>query len=500
MKIYVRSGGSGQTVSFWKLNRKFITVAFVLGSLVSTAQKKPNIIYILTDQWRTSAFGYAGNTQVKTPNIDQFSKEAVIFKNCVSVLPKCTPYRAALMTGRYPTTTGMFMNDLYLPDDELCMAEIYKKAGYATAYYGKWHLDGHGRVNNVAPERRQGFDYWKALECSHEYNKMLYYENEDPQVKIWNKYSPFAIEEDAERYLEQAAGKENPFLLFLSLESPHFSKHQAPEQYLAMYPKAELQLPVNVIEGKFPDIKQELQYYYAHCTATDKAIGDLINKIKALGLYDNSIIIFTADHGEMMGSHGVRPKEKQLAWDEAVKVPFLIRYPGIGDNAGKESLTPFSTPDILPTMLSLSAIPKPRSIEGESIAAVVKNPQKAKDRAALFMSVYPVGNTVFSEYRGVKTNRYTYVKTPTKALMLFDNINDPYEMNNLADNIAYSELQAKMEKLLQKELKAIGDPAFKPFQYYLDKFGFGELGKTGNEVLYSEDPNKIMKVYSPKIN
>lgn len=147
------------------------------------------------------------------------------------------------MTGRYPTSTGMFMNDLYLPDNELCMGEIFKQAGYATAFYDKWHLDVHGRLINVEPDRRQGFDYWKASECSHNYNKMLYFENNDPNVKYWNQYSPFAIEEDAEKYLEQASKKNNPFLLFLSIETPHFSKQEAPDEYRAMYPPADLILP-----------------------------------------------------------------------------------------------------------------------------------------------------------------------------------------------------------------------------------------------------------------
>ncbi|MEO6136503.1 MAG: sulfatase [Ginsengibacter sp.] len=486
-----------QPVSFRNLKIILLGIFFLQFCLQGMAQKKPNIIYILTDQWSTTAFGYAGNKQVKTPNIDKFAGDAVNFKNCVSVIPKCTPHRAALLTGRFPTTTGMFMNDLFLPDSELCMAEIFKNAGYSTAYYGKWHLDGHGRLNNVEPARRQGFDYWKALECSHEYNKMPYYDNDDPNLKYWNQYSPFAIEEDVEKYLEKASGDNNPFLLFIALGTPHFSKDPAPEKYQAMYPPGDLKLSPNVIEGKFPGLRKELQGYYAHCTATDEAIGNLINKIKDLGLYDNSIIIFTSDHGEMMGSHGVRPKEKQVAWDESAKVPFLIRYPGIGRNAGKATLTPLNTPDILPTMLSLTNVPIPKTIEGENIADVVKHPIMKKDRAVMFMSMYAVAPTKFSEYRAIKTNRYTYVKSPTEAIMLFDNIRDPYEMNNLVGKVDYANLQNKMDKILQKKLKDIGDTNFKSYRYYLDKFGFEGIGRDGQEIPYSLDPNKIMKVYSP---
>jgi len=133
------------------------------------------VVYVLTDQWRASALGYAGDPNVKTPELDELAAASVNFVNAVSVCPVCTPYRASLLTGRFPTSTGMTFNDIYLPSEELCMAEIYADAGYATAYLGKWHLDGHGRLNNVEPERRQGFQYWKAAECSHDYNNMPYY-------------------------------------------------------------------------------------------------------------------------------------------------------------------------------------------------------------------------------------------------------------------------------------------------------------------------------------
>ncbi len=456
--------------------------------------QSPNVIYILTDQWRSTALGYDGNPTVKTPNLDNFSKEAVIFKNAVSVCPLCTPYRAALMTGRFPTSTGMFMNDLYLPSEELCMAEIFKNAGYRTAYYGKWHLDGHGRINNVQPHRRQGFDHWKALECSHQYNKMPYYENEDFDLKYWYKYSPFSIVEDAQKYLEEISIEKNPFLLFISFATPHFPHHKALEEYKKMYPKEELILRENVIEDKYPNLKEELQGYYAHCTATDKAIGDLIGRIKDLDLYNNSIIIFTSDHGEMMGSHGIRPKEKSVAYDESIKIPFLISYPGIEESAGKEVFTPLNTPDILPTMLSLADIEIPDCIEGEDLSSIIKNPEMQKDRPVLFMMIYPITVTPVSEYRGIRTTQYTYVKTIENENMLFDNVADPYQLNNLIGKTESLELQKKMDRLLQKELEAIGDENFKAKEYYAERWGYGD----GRSIPYNITPGKITRVYTPQ--
>jgi len=482
-----------------RLSYLFILV-LSLQCLSVIAQDRPNVIFILTDQWRSTALGYAGNKQVKTPNLDKFSKESVNFKNCVSVLPICTPYRAALMTGRYPTTTGMITNDIYLPDRELCMAEIFKTAGYSTAFYGKWHLDGHGRMNNVAPPRRQGFDYWKGSECSHDFNKMPYYENDDPALKYWEGYSPFSMESDIENYLTQRSKEADPFLLFISLETPHFSKHIAPKKYMDMYPPASLELPENVDIKKFPKVRDELQEYYAHCTATDEAIGKLLEKLKSLGMYDRSIIVFSADHGEMMGSHSVRPREKQVAWDESVMTPFLIRYPGIGKQAGKSTLTPITTPDVLPTMLSLAGVSIPGTIEGKDLARIVRNPDKKLDRAALFMNVYYNAPSPFFDYRAVKTNKYTYIRSTGEAAFLFDNLSDPLQMNNLIEDPGSSRLVRQMEKTLRKELAKIGDEDFRSYEHYFKKFGFNINGAKKDQVPYTTAPDQQLPVISPRSN
>jgi len=435
--------------------------------------KKPNVIYILVDQWRSTAFGYAGNVDVKTPNIDRFATESINFSNAITVAPVCTPYRAALMTGRFPTTTGMFLNDLYLPKEELCMAEIYKSAGYETGYFGKWHLDGHGRLNNVAPERRQGFDYWKALECSHEYNNMPYYDNDEPDIKYWETYSPFAIAKEANKYLEAHARGEKPFFLFLSLATPHFPHHSAPEKYNQMYANKELKLRQNVPASMHNNALKELRGYYAHCSATDKAVGDILAKLKELDLYEHSIIVFTSDHGEMMGSHAIRPKQKQVAWNESISVPFLIRKPAIGQHQGKVVQTPINTPDILPTLLSMSDIEIPDIIEGEDLSATILNPENQHDRAALFMNVCPF--TVMypeKEYRGIRTSQYTYVESPEGAFMLFDDQADPFQLNNLIDKKEAGALQKEMKQKLSIKLESIGDANFRSRQYYLDKWGY----------------------------
>lgn len=434
---------------------------------------KPNVIFILTDQWRASAMGYMGNDIVQTPHIDEFARSGINFINAVSVLPVCTPYRASLMTGRYPTSTGMFINDLYLPSEELCMAEIFNQAGYNTAYLGKWHLDGHGRKDFVAPERRQGWTVWKGSECDHNYPKEHYYENDDTTMRFWEGYSTYAIADEAQNYMQEHANDDAPFCLFVSIATPHFPHQTAPKEYMELYTADKLKLGPNVPEELRAKSLKELQGYYAHCTATDKAIGEIIDKAKSLGNYDQSIIVFTSDHGEMMGSHNIGPMMKHAAYAESSSIPFLISYPGIGDHAGKVAEASITTPDILPSILSLCNIDIPETIEGYDLSGIIQSPSTNPERAALFMNVAPFGAMhELDEYRAVRTASYTYVKKPAGPSMLFDNKQDPYQMNNLVNEKELTDVQSKLDAQLMHELSRIGETEIYPRDYYLRKFGY----------------------------
>jgi arylsulfatase A-like enzyme len=472
----------------------------ILAGMFTTGCKepaKPNVVFILTDQWRASAFGYTGDPNVRTPNLDSLAAASVSFDNAVSVCPVCTPYRASLLTGRFPTSTGMFMNDIYLPEDELCMAEIYRSAGYQTAYIGKWHLDGHGRLNNVAPERRQGFEYWKALECSHDYNRMPYYEGDSQEMKYWDGYSPFALVGDACRYLEVHAQDEQPFLLFLSIATPHFPHETAPEEYMDLYPVSGIKLNPNVPVELYDRVYPEIQGYYAHCTATDEAIGQLVERLKNLDLDENTILVFTSDHGEMMGAHGRLPYRKQLAWDESLHVPFLIRYPGMPDSHGAKIKAPLTTPDILPSLLSLCGIEIPESIEGDDLSGLMLAPDPEADRAALVMNVAPFDvNHLDPEYRGIRTARYTYAVSPEGPIMFFDDLEDPFQLNNLVNQPDYEDLRQDLDLQLRKELSEIGDEDFKPRIFYIDRWGF-ELEK--NNINYWSFYDGEGKTQSPEL-
>lgn len=474
-----------------------VTAMIALQPLVSAAQntsagKQPNIVFVLADQWRAKAMGYEGDPNIKTPNLDRLAKNGLNFRNTVSVCPVCTPYRASLLTGRYPTSTGMFLNDLHLPDEELCMAEIFKTAGYATAYIGKWHLDGYGRSSFIPRERRQGWEYWKVAECDHNYQNSHYYEGDSDSKKLWEGYDAYAQTRDAQAYITSRAKEDKPFILMISYGTPHFPHNSAPEDIKKLYPLESLRLPPNV-KGDETKIRMELQGYYAHCTALDRCVGDLLTTLDATGLTTNTIFIFTSDHGEMMGSHDVRPTSKQVAWDESARVPFLMRL--AGTNTPRTVSTPWTTPDILPTLLGLTGIAKPATLEGEDLSGLIKTGSEV-DRAALYMQVSPFIPNV-APYRAIRTASYTLIRQKGGDTLMFDDQKDPYQMDNLAEKPETAVLRAKLDAQLDAELKRIGDD-FPTASEALRRWGFPL--KPGQSAPYSEKvtTGKERKVYTPK--
>lgn len=473
---------------------KHLITLLVLGTALLTScteqapAKQPNIVYVFADQWRASSVGYTSDPNIKTPNLDKLASQSLDFTNCVSVNPVCTPYRAALMTGRFPTTTGMFVNDLYLPSEELCMAEIFGQAGYNTAYIGKWHLDGHGRHAYIPPSRRQGWDYWKGAECDHNNNRSHYFTGDSNKKHFWKDYDVFAQTADAQSYIQAHSDDEAPFVLMLSYGPPHPASPKAPQEYLDMYPVDDIVLSPNVPQEHAQEARLKLQNYYALGTAVDQAIGDLMQTLEETQMADNTIFVFTSDHGGMIRSHGLPSAWKQVAWDESSHVPFLMRYPAAhGD--GRVVTTPFNTPDILPTLLGLSDVEVPETVEGEDLSTLVTDGHEVADRSVLYMSVAPIVGQG-EAYRALRTDRYSYVHHVDGSRQLFDNVKDPYQMNDLIDDVAFATLSDHLETELQAKLKAIGDD-FRPATSYIEQWGY-TLGSK-NEIPYRGDA----KVQSP---
>ena len=187
------------------------------------------------------------------------------------------------------------------------MAEMFREAGYATAYIGKWHLDGHGRESYIPPERRHGWDYWKAAECDHTYNHSHYYTGDCPRKALLAGLRCLRPNRGCPA-VSPPPGKGRPaipahgFLWSAALSPP-----DGPAAYKDLYPPEKIQLPSSIPHDLEAKVRQEIQGYYAHCTAVDRCVGEVMATLASAGLAENTILVFTADHGEMMGRTAASP-------------------------------------------------------------------------------------------------------------------------------------------------------------------------------------------------
>ncbi len=449
-----------------------VLIIFLFSFFISCSKRieKPNIVFVFADQWRAQSTGYAGNPDVKTPNLDKLALEGVCFSNAVSTSPVCTPYRAMLLTGKYVLKNGMFMNDVSLEPDSESFAKLFKRQGYHTAYIGKWHLDGNGRSSFIPKERRQGFDYWKVLECSHSYNNSKYWGN-DNELHTWEAYDAEAQTKDAIAYIEKHSKDENPFCLMLSWGPPHAPYKTAPKEFQDLYENMDLQVRPNVPEDLIEETKAILKGYYAHCSALDSYIGQLQEAIRRSNIEDNTIFVFTSDHGDMINSHG--QMKKQRLYEESAKVPFIIKYPALLGKEGMKSDFLLNTLDILPTVLGMSGLIVPDGLDGEDITEVILGNREDDRLAALVACVQPFGQWSRDrggrEFRGIITKNYTYAQDLSGNWLLFDNVADPYQLNNLIGNPSFDKISKNLEELLSMELKRLEDD-FLPGPSYLKKF------------------------------
>ena len=436
---------------------------------------KPNVIIVIADQWRAQAFGYAGDANVKTPNLDHFERQSVNFTQAVSGTPVCTPARASLLTGQRPLTHGLFINDTPLNPESVTLAKVLKAQGYDTGCIGKWHVDGHGRSEFIPRERRQGFDYWKVLECTHAYNNSPYYADSAEKLK-WDGYDAFAQTQDAQAYIRNHAKTAKPFLLWLAWGPPHNPYETAPPKYRAMYAPEEIQLRPNVPAEIDARTRKELSGYYAHCTALDDCFATLLDTLKSAGIEDNTIVVFTSDHGDMIGSHAFNRKQRPL--EESARVPMLFRLPSrLGISPARVDGT-INTEDIMPTLLSLCGVQIPGSVEGLDFSRYLHGAADPSGGAAVVQCVSPFGEYARAlggrEYRAVRTKRYTYARDLQGPWLLFDNEKDPYQMNNLVGLPGHAKLQAELDDVLKKKLVAAHDE-FLPGNQYIAKWGYRVL-------------------------
>ena len=237
--------------------------------------------------------------------------------------------------------------------------------------------------------------------------------------------------------------------------------------------KSKIFLRPNVPESLKEKARQDLAGYYAHIAALDDCIGDVLDTMKECGIEKNTIFVFTADHGDMLYSQGQTKKQKP--WDESVRIPFLIRYPAVNGKSGRVIDMPINTPDIMPTLLGLSGIAVPESVEGRDFSGVIKGTQPPDNDAALIMCPVPFHQWNYKhggrEYRGVCTRRYTYVRDLKGPWLLYDNQADPYQLKNLCNDPSYVKVRQELEKILSRKLKETNDQ-FLPGSEYMKKWNY----------------------------
>ena len=459
---------------------------------MASLNKKPNLVYVFADQLRYQSCGHAGDTRARTPNIDRLATEGANFCNAVSGSPMCAPYRASLFTGKYASSTGMAINELRMNPNHDCFGHVLHRNGYQTSYIGKWHLWAnqlgrhHDSQNSYIPPgpHRLGFDgEWSAYNFHHTYFD-TYYHKDSPEKITISGYEPDGQIDLAIEYLQRASTGDDPFALFLSIGTPHdpWTQNNVPSAYYEMFRDVDFPLPPNYKEENDPygdswaqmsaasreKIPEWMRVYYAMTTNLDWNIGRLLHAIDELGLRDDTIFVFTSDHGEMFGAQG--RQAKNIFYEEAVRVPFLVRW---GNQIPERHVadTCLNTPDIMPTLLSMMELPIPKDVEGSDLSQATFN-QPFDEPDVAFMQ--GMGCTAKwedgHEWRALRSKQYTYaVHRPDGCEKLFDNVTDPFQTRNLMDDKASKNIRNEFREMLKQRMDALND-TFEACTWYRDNW------------------------------
>lgn len=414
-------------------------------SRAESGADQPNIVFVFADQMRASALGCMGNAEVITPNLDKLAREGMLTTNAISCSPVCTPYRAQLMTGRYPHSTGVVHNDIRLPDRATAISEVMKEQGYATGYIGKWHLAGY-RQNPVDSKNRRGWDFWAVRNCSHRHFHPTYWLNDAEEPVEVSGWEPEVQTDLAVEFIEK--NKQNPFCLFLSFGPPH-NPYKAPRKYVDMYKDKNIRKRPNVPEEKDPPLRQ----YYAMVTSLDECVGRIDAALNRAHISKNTIFIFTSDHGDMLGSQGHRLKQRP--WEESINIPFIIRYPKKID-AGQRRDWIVSSVDVMPTILGLCGAPVPSQTEGMDLSLLFTGKSTAERDAAFLFNVHS-GAGPGCDWRGIRTKKWIYAYHFAGDWVMYDLKDDPYQLDNLIDKPEFAAKKNELRRRVEAIRKELGE-------------------------------------------
>jgi len=454
--------------------------------------RKPNVLFVFPDQLRASECSVYGGRNILTPNIDRLATEGVLFTNSVSSCPLCTPYRGMLQTGRYPTHSGILLNflDADPAQNPHCLANVFAAAGYETGYIGKWHLASGvhkdypihlgypacTEADDPDPDfiakgpRRLGYSHWQAYNFHYNYYDYWYYEDE-PEKRFSTRYEADAQTDQAIAMMESCRQSGRPFFLNVAPHPPHppFDPSYTPAGYLERVVQTPWWSPNVPTEN--PSSDEELRCYLAMIQNADDNLGRLLDYLESSGLAWNTIVVFTSDHGEMLGSHG--RVQKMVPYAEAINIPLIMRWPR-GLRAGTH-IDALQTPmDHFPTLCGLAGLPIPSEVDGIDLSGVATGSER-DSREGILIGHYSSAElsfetgTLWPEWRGVRTKQYTYVRWLAGLEELYDNQSDPYQMVNLVESNTALEVLEGLRARLAALLAAAHDD-FPPGTQYADWF------------------------------
>jgi uncharacterized sulfatase len=452
---------------------------FLIYCSVNTAiaEENWNIIAIVPDDHSQRAMGAYGDDQAVTPNFDKLASQGVRFSNAYAAAPVCSPSRAAFFSGKYPSQVGvndfLMLNEKYadrgLDTSAVLWPEILKQNGYKTGLIGKWHL---GEAEERHPTNR-GFDYFVGYEQdSKAFDPIL---DKNGNVAEIKGHTSNIFVKHAKEFLSE--NKDNKFALTMTFREPQRPWYAVPQEDL------DAVAHIDPIVPNMPGIDQEwlkkmTKNNYAAIHALDRAVGEVLDELDRLGLEENTIVIYVGDHGMLIGHHGyfgrgavgaiagdevVGSENIANLFDEAIKIPMIIRWPGkIKQNIALEQ--PVSNTDIFPTILSMLNIETPDYVtpEGKDLTPLLKRDELSS--SVPVFAQYNMENFGIAHLRMVRFEDWKLIKrfglraNADLVDELYNVKNDPGELNNLINQNEHQTIREELESLLREWLLKIDDP------------------------------------------
>lgn len=445
---------------------------------------RPNILIVMADQVVPFLTGPYGDPVAATPGMDRLAAEGIVFGAAYTAVPLCAPSRAALLTGKYPSSFGCFDNASVFPADQPTLAHYLASAGYDPVASGKMHFVGPDQLHGLArrlttdvfpagvdwvPERDEDGRFPAGGHARH-------YVDPDPGVRRWTMFMAYDEETQfrAVEYLRErhrtagdAARTDQPFGLIVSFHHPHDPFH-VQQEYWDLYDEADIKTPTYPVdvertyssmdrwandahETERYDLrdKQSMLHlrhaYYAALSYVDRKIQQLLAVLDETGELENTVIVFTSDHGDMLGERGMVQKRAFYEW--SVRVPLLVRLPG-AQHAGIHIAEPVSLVDVLPTLLDVAKVPaeKRTPVHGRSLVPVITGTEDTSGSTPVF-SEYHL-EKVHAPCFMVRDGDFKYVYIHGHDEQLFDLTNDPNEWNDLSTEPAYEPVRLQLRRLI----------------------------------------------------